>query len=302
MIEQSCAIKTRDLTRSFAGRPAVANLDLRVPQRGIYSFLGPNGSGKTTTIRMLLGLIRPDRGSVEIFGRPFSHDLLGRIGSLVEMPSLYSHLTGAENLEVTRRQLGVPATAIDRNLDIVGLRDDANRLVREYSLGMRQRLGLALALLGSPDLLILDEPTNGLDPAGIHEMRDLLRRLPTEHGVTVFLSSHLLAEVEQVAEFIGILHQGKMVFQGSLAELRRTENSRVRIAVRRSAEAVELLRQLRYDARADTADVVLVSAPADEANKINRLLIENGHDIFHLSVEHDTLEGIFLKLTGGQSQ
>ena len=214
------AIETDALTRRFGARVAVSDLALRVPEGGIYGFLGLNGAGKTTTIRMLLGLIRADGGSVRIFGEPFRREVLARIGALVEMPSLYAHLTGRENLEVTRRQIAAPREAIDRVLAIVGLVADANRLVREYSLGMRQRLGLALALLGSPDLLILDEPTNGLDPAGIHEMRDLIRRLPAEHGVTVFLSSHLLAEVEQVAGFIGIIHEGRMVFQGSLAELR----------------------------------------------------------------------------------
>ncbi|HEX3582062.1 MAG TPA: ATP-binding cassette domain-containing protein [Thermoanaerobaculia bacterium] len=213
-------IETTALTRRFGTRVAVDDVHLQVPQGEIYGFLGLNGAGKTTTIRMLLGLIRADEGEVRIFGEPFRREVLARIGALVEMPSLYSHLTGRQNLEVTRRQIGAPKTSIDRSLGVVGLDDDANRLVREYSLGMRQRLGLALALLGSPELLILDEPTNGLDPAGIHEMRDLIRRMPAEHGVTVFLSSHLLAEVEQIAGFIGIIHKGRMVFQGPLAELR----------------------------------------------------------------------------------
>jgi ABC-2 type transport system ATP-binding protein len=221
------AIETDALTRRFGARTVVADLELRVPEGGIYGFLGLNGAGKTTTIRMLLGLIRPDSGAVEIFGRPFKQEVLARIGSLVEMPSLYAHLTGRENLEVTRRMVAAPKAAIDRVLELVGLAGDANRLVREYSLGMRQRLGLALALLNSPDLLILDEPTNGLDPAGIHEMRDLIRGLPAEHGVTVFLSSHLLAEVEQIAGFIGIIHEGRMVFQGSLDALRASQTSRL---------------------------------------------------------------------------
>jgi len=191
-----------------------------VPESGIYGFLGLNGAGKTTMIRLLLGLIKADAGSIRMFGQPFGHELLRRIGSLVEMPSLYSHLTGRENLEVTRRQIAAPRSRIDHALAVVRLDADADRLVREYSLGMKQRLGLALALLNAPQLLILDEPTNGLDPAGIHEIRELLRGMPREHGITVFLSSHLLSEVEQLAESIGIVHEGKLLFQGSLAQLR----------------------------------------------------------------------------------
>ena len=214
------ALETQDLTRRFGARTVIHQVSLRVPVSGIYGFLGLNGAGKTTMIRLLLGLIKADAGSIRVFGQSFSQELLRRVGSLVEMPSLYSHLTGRENLEVTRRQIAAPRSRIDHALTVVRLRADADRLVRQYSLGMKQRLGLALALLNSPDLLILDEPTNGLDPAGIHEIRDLLRRMPREHGITVFLSSHLLSEVEQIAESIGIVHEGKLLFQGSLAQLR----------------------------------------------------------------------------------
>jgi ABC-2 type transport system ATP-binding protein len=214
------AIETEALTRAFGTRTAVEQLNLLVPAGGIYGFLGPNGAGKTTTIRMLLGLIRPDSGTVRVFGNQFERSVLNRVGSLVETPSLYPHLTGRENLEVTRRLIGAAHDNVGRVLAIVRLTRDADRLVREYSLGSKQRLGLALALLNSPELLILDEPTNGLDPAGIHEMRELLRRMPVEHGVTVFLSSHLLSEVEQIAGSVGIIGDGRMLFQGSLAELR----------------------------------------------------------------------------------
>src|SRR5262245_58240224 len=219
---QKHAIETRRLTRRFGTQLAVDDLNLSAPEAGVYGFLGPNGAGKTTTIRMLLGLIRPDAGEVWLFGAPLAanrQSLMRRVGALVEVPSLYPHLTGRENLEVTRRLLGGPRELIDRALDIVKLTADSHRRVREYSLGMRQRLGLALALLNKPELLILDEPTNGSDPAGIHEMRDLIRRLPAEFGITVFLSSHLLSEVEQIAGHIGIIHQGRLLFQGTLPEL-----------------------------------------------------------------------------------
>jgi lantibiotic transport system ATP-binding protein len=214
------AIETEDVTRRFGARTVLHQISLRVPQSGIYGFVGLNGAGKTTMIRLLLGLIKPDAGTIRVFGQSFSQDLLRRVGSLVEVPSLYSHLTGRENLEVTRRQIAAPRSRIDHALAVVRLSADADRLVRQYSLGMKQRLGLALALLNSPDLLILDEPTNGLDPAGIPEIRDLLRRMPRERGTTIFLSSHLLSEVEQIAESIGIVHEGKLLFQGSLAQLR----------------------------------------------------------------------------------
>jgi lantibiotic transport system ATP-binding protein len=293
------AIETHDLTRRFGARTVLHALNLRVPEGGIYGFLGPNGAGKTTTIRLLLGLIRPDGGRVEVFGEPFKHDLLGRIGSLVETPSLYAHLTGRENLEVTRRQLGATRASIDRALGIVRLSSDAERLVREYSLGMKQRLGLALALLNAPDLLILDEPTNGLDPAGIHEMRDLLRRLPGEHGVTVFLSSHLLNEVEQIVDSVGIIRAGRIVFQGPLDELRQRQQSRLRIGVPRGREALVSLHGWGFDAHLDGPTFLRVGGHSLDANKINRLLVENGHDVFHVSLEQESLEEIFLALTDG---
>ncbi len=302
MPDRAYAIETHDLTRRFGGRTAVQELELRVGEGDIYGFLGLNGAGKTTTIRLLLGLIKPDAGSVHILGRLFKRDVLGRIGSLVEMPSLYPHLTGRENLEVTRRQIGAPRLSIDRALAIVALRSDADRLVREYSLGMRQRLGVALALLNSPDLLILDEPTNGLDPAGIHEMRDLLQRMPREFGVTIFLSSHLLAEVEQLAGCIGIIHQGRMLFQGSLGELRARQTTRLRVGVREGTNAVDFLRAAGFIAHPDSGDFISVEAQGLEADRINRLLVENGHRIFHLSLEEESLEDVFLSLTGGSSQ
>src|SRR5689334_3959887 len=192
------AIETTCLTRRYGNLCAVDALSLTVPRCSIYGFLGPNGAGKTTTIRMLLGLIRPDEGEVKLLGEPFkTHrlSLLKRVGALVENPSLYLHLTGRENLEVTRRLRGLERQQIARVLAIVNLEKDADRKTREYSLGMRQRLGLALALLSEPELLILDEPTNGLDPARIQDIRELLHSLPAEHQITIFLSTHLLTEV-----------------------------------------------------------------------------------------------------------
>src|SRR5512136_1765880 len=221
-------LQTFGLTRRFGSLVAVDQIDLHVPQGSVYSFLGPNGAGKTTTIRMLLGLIRPHSGKVMVFGDALDKDrlsILKRVGSLVESPSLYPHLTGRENLEVIRRMRGGARAQIDRALSIVRMTQDAHRLAGHYSTGMRQRLGLAVALLNEPELLILDEPTNGLDPAGIHEIRQLICDLPQQSGVTVFVSSHLLNEVEQMAMLverahIGIIDRGELIFEGTPDQLR----------------------------------------------------------------------------------
>ena len=242
-------IVTEGVSKAFGSVPAVRDLSLQVGQGRVYAFLGPNGAGKSTTIRILLGLLRPSSGSVALFGRPLEQhrlEILARTGSLVENPSHYPHLTARENLEIPRRILDAPRSDIDRVLTMVGLEKTASKLVRSFSLGMKQRLGLAQALLGKRELLILDEPTNGLDPAGISEMRTLIRRMPAEHGITVFLSSHLLGEVEQVATDVGILSQGSLVFQGPIAELARLRRSRLRIHVDRPGEAAALLGSLGW--------------------------------------------------------
>jgi ABC-2 type transport system ATP-binding protein len=219
------AIETRGLTRTFGSRVAVDALDLHVPPGAVYGFLGPNGAGKTTTIRMLLGLMRPTDGDILLHGEPFSRDrrgLLRNVGALVESPSLYPHLTGEEHLEVIRRLLSVPVQNVREVLELFDLAEDARRPVRTYSTGMRQLLGLAAAWLGHPSLLVLDEPANGLDPAATRKLRGLLRRAVAEQGATVFVSSHVLGEIEQIADQIGIIHRGRLVFQGALSSLRQT--------------------------------------------------------------------------------
>lgn len=276
-----------------------------VPAAGVYGFLGPNGAGKTTAIRMLLGLIRPDAGEVRLFDQPLQSNrrtLMSRVGALVESPSLYPHLTGRENLEVTRRLLGSPRKLIDVALETIRLTQDADRRVREYSLGMRQRLGLALALLNEPELLILDEPTNGLDPAGIHEMRDLIRRLPAEFGVTVFLSSHLLAEVEQIASHIGIIHEGKLLFQGPLADLQARQQAQLMIGVRQLDEAISCLMNAGWNVQRSRDEMLSVPAKeTEDAVRINRLLVDHRLEVFHLALSQSSLEDIFLTLTSGQT-
>jgi ABC-2 type transport system ATP-binding protein len=296
------AIETSGLTRRYGQVVAVEGLDLRVPRACVYGFLGPNGAGKTTTIRMLLGLARPDAGSIWLFDRALSADrrtLLGRVGALVETPSLYPHLTGAENLEVTRRLLGAPRERVGRALGIVNLEADSHRLVRGYSLGMRQRLGLALALLNEPELLILDEPTNGLDPAGIRDMRALIRRLSIERRMTIFLSSHLLSEVEQVATHLGIINRGRMVFEGTVSELEARRRKRLRLGVNRPEEARRLLISSGW-AVEDAPDGFLTVATQDRAQAaaINGVLVRGGLEVFQLQIEQQSLEDRFLQLTG----
>ena len=295
-------IETHGLTRRFGARIAVDKLNLSVPAAGVYGFLGPNGAGKTTAIRMLLGLIRPNTGEVRLFGvHAGSRNraaLMRRVGALVESPSLYPHLTGRENLEVTRRLLGAPRNLIDLALETVRLTTDAGRRVREYSLGMRQRLGLALALLNKPELLILDEPTNGLDPAGIHEMRALIRRLPDEFGVTVFLSSHLLSEVEQIASHIGIIHEGKLLFQGPLSELQTRQQTKLVVGVKQLDAAIVCLTKAGWNVERSVDDMLNVAAKTSEdAIRINHLLLDHHVDVFHIALAQPSLEDIFLTLT-----
>ena len=302
----NCVITTTGLTRRFGRLTAVDGIDLAVERGSVYGFLGPNGAGKTTTIRLLLGLINPHAGQVRLFDRPLQDgriELLRRVGALVESPSLYPHLTGRENLEVTRRLIAGKRQRIAEVLRIVRLEEVADRLVKGYSTGMKQRLGLALALLGEPELLILDEPTNGLDPAGIREMREFIRRLPQEHGITVFLSSHLLSEVEQMATHIGIIDKGRLLFQGTPDELQAQLNSQLKLGVDRPDEAARVLMQAGWSVRPNGGDrlCVAVNGQSDVA-MINAQLTGGGVNVFQLSLEQPSLEDIFLELTTDSEQ
>ena len=294
------AIETLGLARRFPGGHGVHGLDLKVPAGAIYGFLGPNGAGKTTTIRLLLGLLRADAGRVHLLGRPLDHDRAGAlagVGALVEHPSLYAHLSGRANLEVTRQLLGLPKARVDEVLERVGLRGDADRRCREYSLGMRQRLGIALALLPRPRLLVLDEPGNGLDPAGTLALRGFLRDLVAQDGLTLFLSSHLLAEVEQVASHVGVLDAGRLRFQGTLEALRARARPRLRLRCDDPARARALLLAAGEDLPAADEDD-LAWWPALPVPEINRRLVEAGLAVGHLAAEPVTLESLFLGMTG----
>jgi ABC-2 type transport system ATP-binding protein len=294
------AIRTRGLTRLFPGGHGVQALDLDVPAGSIYGFLGPNGAGNTTTFRLLGGLLRAQHGSIELHGLaldPGHRGALARVGALVESPALYPHLSGRANLEVTRRLLGAPAERIAEALEITGMADAAGRTVREYSLGMRQRLGIALALLNRPRLLVLDEPANGLDPAGILDMRRLLRSLAGEHGISVFVSSHQLSEVEQIASHVGVLHAGRLRFQGTMAALRARSRPRLHLRCDDPARALSLLASAGEQAEHVGADLLAIPLHHRAEAALNRLLVEAGIAVSQLVREQASLESMFFDLT-----
>lgn len=216
-------IETKNLTKSYTDFTAVSAVNLHIPKGTVYGFLGPNGAGKSTTMKMFLGLTKPTSGSFVIDGKKYPKnrvEILKEVGSFIEAPAFYGNLSGEENLEIIRKILGLPKAAVSEALELVGLTQYKNRLAKTYSLGMKQRLGLASALIGRPPILILDEPTNGLDPVGIHEIRSLIRSLPQKFDCTVLVSSHLLSEIELMADNIGILNHGRLLFEGTLEELK----------------------------------------------------------------------------------
>ncbi len=224
-VDMEYIITTEQLTKKYKKFVSVNNVSLHIRKGSIYGFLGPNGAGKSTTMKMLLGLTAPTKGSFAIDGRHFPEDritILKGVGSFIESPSFYANLTGRENLDIIRRILGLPGDSVDDALELVGLEEFGGRLAKKYSLGMKQRLGLAGALLGRPPVLILDEPTNGLDPSGIHEIRNLVKSLPGLYDCTIMISSHMLSEIELMADDIGILNHGNLLFEGSLEELRNS--------------------------------------------------------------------------------
>jgi lantibiotic transport system ATP-binding protein len=293
-------VKTRGLTKQFEEQVSVDHLNLEIKRGQIFGFLGPNGAGKTTTIRMLLGLMKPTDGEVEIFGQKFSNnrlEILKKVGALVEAPSYYRNLTGYENLKLSSKILNVPEERITEVLGIVGLTQAANKKVKQYSLGMKQRLGIALALLGSPELLILDEPTNGLDPNGIHEIRQLIKRMPTEFGITVIISSHNLAEIEMVATHVGIIQSGRLKFQGTLEKIREDNKPILELKVDQPAKAQEILKSFNVLPELK-AEKILIKDFENKPSTINKLLVDNEISVEHLVLKMRTLEDIFLDITG----
>ncbi|HDR7896280.1 ABC transporter ATP-binding protein [Bacillus pacificus] len=304
----SLIINTNNLTKTYKKNIVVDSLNMKVSQGEIYGFLGPNGAGKTTTIRMLLGLIRPTKGDVKIFDQDLKKDrlsILGKIGSLVETPTYYGHLSGYENLEAARRLLRIDNTdRVKEVLKIVQLEGAKDKKVKNYSLGMKQRLGIATALLNRPQLLILDEPTNGLDPAGIHEIRELIKEMPAKFGMTVLVSSHLLSEIELMATQVGIIQNGKMLFQDSIEILRKESEPKIKIKVDKPLEAASSLNHKGIEANFEEEEgtVYIQESSPSIAGEANKILVEAGFTVSRLEGMKKSLEDIFLDLTGkGQS-
>ncbi len=298
-------LKTTGLSYHYAkDAQTLFDIDLQIERGSIYGFLGPNGSGKTTTLSLVLGLLENQKGSIEIFGQHLQTNrgrILKKIGALIEAPSLYGHLTAKENLEVFREIYGASKSKTREVLDIVGLPDTGKKLVKKFSLGMKQRLAIALALLPDPELLILDEPSNGLDPAGIIELRELIRQLNKTHGMTIVISSHLLSEVEKLVSHIGIIFKGKMLFQGPLSGLHalQEKGARLLISTSNNDAAMQLLYEFNPQQERDTLLVPLQDQ--QQGVLIQKLLAENNIDIYLLQPKKNDLEQIFIDLTTSPS-
>lgn len=300
-------ITTQALTKDYGSKPVVRDLTLKVPPGSIYGFLGPNGAGKSTTMKMLLGLIKPTAGSIFILGKPMLEEnrleILKNTGSLIESPSYYGHLSARENLQIICTLKNVLETGIDDVLRIVRLEKQQDKKVKNYSLGMKQRLGLAAALLGHPRLLLLDEPTNGLDPSGIQEMRELICSLPGKYGMTVLVSSHLLSEIDQMATHVGIIDRGVLIFQNDLASLHHHSRARIRLRTTDDGQAFRLLKKARLPVAAskDGSGLFLHSVEDSCVLRCGHLLTDQKIGILRLEEMQMSLEEIFLNLTGKQA-
>lgn len=296
-------IETKGLCKTYGSHTAVDHLDLMVPEGSVYGFIGPNGAGKSTTMKMLLGLIHPTGGTVRLLGqRMDAHNrlaILRRTGSLIESPAGYAHLTAQENLQIVADLKQVPRKDIERVLEIVHLREYRRRKVGQYSLGMRQRLGIAQALLGNPELLVLDEPTNGLDPAGIQEMRSLIAEMPRTCGATVLISSHLLSELEMIVDQVGIINNGQLLFQGPLELLRRHSLGEILLEVLDPdlARRVLAANRIRTGNGGTPRCLQLPALPEASLAELVRRLADQGAGVVGVTRRTKTLEEIFLSLT-----
>jgi len=297
-------IETKNLSKKYKTQMRVDHLNLKVPKGCVYGFLGPNGAGKTTTLKLILGLIHPSAGKVMIFGEEMMEKnrltILKDTGSLIESPSYYGHLTGEENLRIAAKLKGLPEKEVLEALHTVRLREQKDKLVKHYSLGMKQRLGIAMALLGNPKILILDEPTNGLDPAGIQEMRELIMALPSTFDMTVMVSSHILNEIEQMADMVGIISNGRLVFQDTMEKLHAMSRQRLFFRVSDKDTALEVFRSRKISA--EESEDGYLGIPVLEDRLIAVLLkdlLDGGIFVYRLEERRKSLEDIFFELTGG---
>lgn len=298
------AIETTALCKRYNKNLSVNNVDLKVPKGSIYGFLGPNGAGKSTTMKMLLGLVKPTGGEVKMLGKRMNDKnrltLLKETGSLVEAPSYYAHLTGRENLQISCLLKNVPESEISEVLQVVRMEKQQNKKAGQYSLGMKQRLGLAAALLGRPKLLLLDEPTNGLDPAGIQEMRDLICSLPDKYGMTVMVSSHLLSEIDQMATHTGIIDRGELIFQDSMASLHEQSRRQISLRTTDNRAAMHYLTQHQVSCQMDEQKGWLFfrDMPDQKLAALTTGLAAEGIGLLRIQEQQQNLEDIFLDLTG----
>lgn len=301
------AIETRKLEKRYGQESVVKDIDLRVPEGSVYGFIGSNGAGKTTTMKMILGLCKPTAGKVIVLGQEMNEEnrltLLRKTGSLIESPSCYGHLTARENLEIVAELKGVEKKDIDRVLGIVHLKKEKTRRVRQFSLGMRQRLGIAQALLGEPKALVLDEPTNGLDPAGIQEMREMIASLPKQTGATVLISSHLLGELEQFIDHVGVIGRGRLLFQGTLDALRRRGETGIQLRVLESERARLILHDQGVEVACDSDGTMRLPVMEDESlARVVAALCQGGAGVVQVVNRTQSLEDIFLALTAGEGR
>jgi len=295
-------IETNQLTHRFTPDDVVLNnINLHVKTGSIYGFLGPNGAGKTTTLRLALGLLKKQQGSISFFGLPFQENrlaILKKIGSLIESPSLYGHLTAKENLTLLQKVYQCPKERIQYVLDLVGLPTTGNKKASQFSLGMKQRLSIAIALLHSPSLLILDEPTNGLDPNGIIEVRELLKKLNQEEGITILISSHLLAEIEKLVTHVGIINKGQLLFQGMLDDLKNKQQLSVSTVFETSdhEKTIKIITDHGLSPVLENGKVILPSVGRETIATLNRQLVANDVLVYEISIVKNDLESIFIDL------
>ena len=295
-------VQTSNLSHTFSsGEMVLKDINLQVPEGSIYGFLGPNGAGKTTTLKLVLGLLKMQQGSIRIFDKLMEQqrlEILQKTGSLIESPSLYGHLTAMENLQVMQKVFQCKKSRMGEVLQLVGLSATGNKKVQQFSLGMKQRLSIALALLHQPTLLILDEPTNGLDPNGIIEMRELLKKLNRMQGVTIIISSHLLAEIEKLVTHVGVIHKGILLFQGTLQELeqRQQQGSYTVIATNDEVAALRLIRNMNLEVSTQKGKIVLPVMANEQLAAINTQLVSNGLSVYEITTIKNDLETIFINM------
>ncbi|APQ75087.1 ABC transporter ATP-binding protein [Clostridium botulinum] len=298
-------LKTYNLTRKYGTTAVVDNINMNIKKGEIYGFLGRNGAGKTTTLRMIMGLIYPTKGEYELFGKKMGdREVLGRIGAIIETPGFYPNLTARENLDIHRRLMGIPNKEyVDEALEIVGLTnyDIKKKKVKKYSLGMKQRLGVARALLHKPELLILDEPTNGLDPVGIKEMRETLLDLNKKKEITILVSSHILGEIQQLATKIGIIHNGKLLEEIDYKSFEKKNRHYINLRVDNDKRAVTILEKSINikDYEVTEPNRIRIYEMLDKSNDVAKKMISEGVDVYEVNVMNDTLEDYFVRLTGG---